>query len=151
MTRNEIVQTALLACLTASEHEVRERFTYQGHAIFGPHFDIDALAGVAAAGIAFDVRPASDTNNDGEPLETALPVSGPILRGGRFTCPKGHSHDRGPVNGAHGYRCLACGDSWNMESPSANSDLVPASPILSTLGVLSPASAPSALNPEVRL
>ena len=43
MTRGEVVQTALLAVLTAVEHEARERFTYQGQAVFGPHFDLDAL------------------------------------------------------------------------------------------------------------
>ena len=48
MTRGEGVQTALLAVLTAVEHEARERFTYKGQAVFGPHFDVEALAQLAA-------------------------------------------------------------------------------------------------------
>jgi hypothetical protein len=43
MTRSEIVQTALKCVLTAAEHEVREKFTYKGRAIFGPHYDVDVL------------------------------------------------------------------------------------------------------------
>lgn len=43
MTRNEVVQTALKAVLTAVEHEVRENFTYRGHPIYRPHYDVDAL------------------------------------------------------------------------------------------------------------
>lgn len=43
MTDGEIAQTALKAALTAMEHEVRERFTYRGVAVFDPHYDIEAL------------------------------------------------------------------------------------------------------------
>lgn len=43
MTKSEIVQTALAAVLAAVEHEAREHFLYRGQAIFGPHFDVDAL------------------------------------------------------------------------------------------------------------
>ena len=43
MTRGEVIQTAFLAIKTAQEHELREQFTYQGRAIFGPHFSVDAL------------------------------------------------------------------------------------------------------------
>ena len=43
MTRSEFIQTALKAVLTAEEHEIRERFTYKGKAIFGPHFVVDEL------------------------------------------------------------------------------------------------------------
>lgn len=46
MVKNEVVQTALKAVLTAEEHEARERFTYKGVSIFGPHHDVDALIGV---------------------------------------------------------------------------------------------------------
>lgn len=46
-TPSEVVQTALLAVLTAAEHEIRERFTFDGEAIFSPHFDVDALYEVA--------------------------------------------------------------------------------------------------------
>lgn len=57
MTRSEVVQTALKAVLTAVEHEVRERFKYQGQAIFGPHFDVDVLARMAAyAALVHDKR-----------------------------------------------------------------------------------------------
>jgi hypothetical protein len=43
MTKSELVATALKAVLTAVEHEAREAFLYQGHAIFGPHHDVDSL------------------------------------------------------------------------------------------------------------
>lgn len=43
MTDSEIVQTALMAVLAAEEHEARERFTYKGRAVFGPHIDLGAL------------------------------------------------------------------------------------------------------------
>lgn len=43
MTKSELVQTAFKAVMTATEHEVRETFTYKGRRIFGPHFDVDAL------------------------------------------------------------------------------------------------------------
>ena len=43
MTDGEIVQTALLACLSASEHEIREQFKYKGESIFDPHYDIEQL------------------------------------------------------------------------------------------------------------
>jgi hypothetical protein len=46
-TPSEIVQTCLKAVLTAIEHEAREKFLYRGEAIFGPHFNVDALLGVA--------------------------------------------------------------------------------------------------------
>ncbi len=43
MTDSEIVQTAMLAVLTAEEHEARERFMYMGTSIYGPHFSADDL------------------------------------------------------------------------------------------------------------
>jgi hypothetical protein len=43
MTDGEIVQTALKACLTAAEHEIREKFKYRGMSIFDPHYDIEKL------------------------------------------------------------------------------------------------------------
>lgn len=43
MTKSEVVQTALMAALTAEEHECREFFRYKGKRIFGPHIDIYAL------------------------------------------------------------------------------------------------------------
>ncbi len=43
-TKGEVVQTALLACLLAEEHECRELFRYRGARLFGPHFDADELA-----------------------------------------------------------------------------------------------------------
>ena len=46
MTKSEIVQTVFKCAITASEHEVRERFTYRGRTVFGPHFDVDALWGI---------------------------------------------------------------------------------------------------------
>jgi len=55
MTKSEIVQTAFKAILTAEEHEVREKFLYRGHAIFGPHLNVDALVGFSQ--LALDARP----------------------------------------------------------------------------------------------
>lgn len=43
MTPEEIIQTALLAVLTAEEHEARERFRVDGLAIFNPHISLLAL------------------------------------------------------------------------------------------------------------
>lgn len=43
MTDGEIIQTVFKACLTAQEHEIRERFLYKGAAIFDPHYDIEKL------------------------------------------------------------------------------------------------------------
>lgn len=43
MSHSEFVQTMLKAVLTAVEHEAREAFLYKGRAIFGPHFDVNAL------------------------------------------------------------------------------------------------------------
>jgi hypothetical protein len=43
MTESELVQTALLAALTAEEHETREHFTYQGKRVFNPHVSIQGL------------------------------------------------------------------------------------------------------------
>lgn len=53
MTRSEIVQTAFKAVMTAVEHEVRESFLYKERAIFGPHYDIEALLSVCDS---LDVR-----------------------------------------------------------------------------------------------
>lgn len=47
MVKSEIVQTAFAAVLMAVEHEAREHFLYRGRAVFGPHFDVDALWNVA--------------------------------------------------------------------------------------------------------
>lgn len=55
MTRSEVVQTALMAVLAATEHEARERFRYRGHAIFGPHFAVERLVDLCASG-ATEVR-----------------------------------------------------------------------------------------------
>ena len=49
MTKGELVQTAFKAVLTAAEHEVREKFTYRGRPIFGPHYNIDKLVEVCDA------------------------------------------------------------------------------------------------------
>ena len=37
------MRTCFLAALTASEHELREGFTYIGRAVFGPHIDVETL------------------------------------------------------------------------------------------------------------
>ncbi len=43
--RGEIVRTAFLAAAVWQEHEAREAFTYRGARVFGPHGDVDELAG----------------------------------------------------------------------------------------------------------
>lgn len=43
MTRSEIVQTVFKCALTSMEHRTREFFRYRGKAVFGPHFDVEAL------------------------------------------------------------------------------------------------------------
>ena len=58
MTRSELVQTAFKCVLTSLEHEAREQFTYQGAAIFGPHFDVEQLVALCWRGEqALEVRP----------------------------------------------------------------------------------------------
>ena len=42
-TKREVVGTAFAAILAAMEHEMREAFTYQGAAIFGPHIPLANL------------------------------------------------------------------------------------------------------------
>jgi hypothetical protein len=58
MTPSEVVQTAFKAAITAMEHELREQFTYRGQAIFGPHFDVEALVDMAKAGHTDERVPA---------------------------------------------------------------------------------------------
>jgi hypothetical protein len=58
MTKSEFVQTAFKCCITSMEHRTREHFRYQGHAVFGPHFDIDALVSLCKIR-AFDYRSAA--------------------------------------------------------------------------------------------
>jgi hypothetical protein len=48
MTKSEVVQTAFKCVITSMEHRTREHFRYKGKAIFGPHFDVDALWQVCA-------------------------------------------------------------------------------------------------------
>lgn len=50
MTRSEVVQTAFKAIMSAEEHETREMFRYKGQAIFGPHFNVEALVKLAEQG-----------------------------------------------------------------------------------------------------
>ena len=55
MTDSEVVQTCFKAVLTAMEHEARERFTFRGTAVFGPHLDVYQLKALVDAGCR-DVR-----------------------------------------------------------------------------------------------
>jgi hypothetical protein len=57
MTDGEVVQTALLAVFTALEHEAREKFTFRGVALFGPHLDIYRLVELARDPTAVVERP----------------------------------------------------------------------------------------------
>lgn len=61
MTTSEVVQTAFKCVLTCVEHEAREHFTYKGQAIFGPHFDVEALVELATAQ-RLDARPSAPRN-----------------------------------------------------------------------------------------
>ena len=59
-TDEQIVQTCLKLVLTSVEHEARERFTFDGAAIFGPHMRLqDLLTSAHLAELA--QRPGSDT------------------------------------------------------------------------------------------
>jgi hypothetical protein len=42
-TKSEIVQTVFKCAITSMEHRTREWFLFRGKAIFGPHFDVEAL------------------------------------------------------------------------------------------------------------
>lgn len=56
MSKSELVQTAFKAVLTATEHEVREKFKYQGQPIFDPHYDVDQLHKLRSSADALEVR-----------------------------------------------------------------------------------------------
>lgn len=56
MTDGEVIQTALMATLACAEHEHRERFTYKGKAIFGPHFDVEKLVELCGSATATKER-----------------------------------------------------------------------------------------------
>jgi hypothetical protein len=43
MTESEVVQTALMAALSAEEHETREFFRYEGKRVFNPHINVRNL------------------------------------------------------------------------------------------------------------
>ncbi|CAB3730470.1 hypothetical protein [Paraburkholderia rhynchosiae] len=58
MTKSEFVQTAFKCCITSMEHRTREHFRYKGAAVFGPHFDVDALFELCQAR-QFDYREAA--------------------------------------------------------------------------------------------
>lgn len=55
MTKSEFVQTAFKCALTSMEHRTRENFRYKGSAVYGPHYDVDALLEVCKAK-RFDYR-----------------------------------------------------------------------------------------------
>lgn len=46
MNDDEIIRTALMACLAMAEHEIREKFSYHGAALYNPHISIGALTEV---------------------------------------------------------------------------------------------------------
>lgn len=64
MTKSEIVQTCLKACLTSVEHRVREDFKYKlgphskPRAIFSPHWSVDFLYSNASKAENKDMRAA---------------------------------------------------------------------------------------------
>lgn len=86
MTKSEVVQTALKAVLTSVEHEARENFRYQNKAIFGPHFDVDALVEFSRYKDNLDMRTGEWVNrtllgsgasghSDSGPTPTTVPSS----------------------------------------------------------------------------
>lgn len=58
MTTSEIVQTCLLAILTAEEHEARENFRFNGKKVYGPHINVSSLSEIAGFKEHLDLRPA---------------------------------------------------------------------------------------------
>lgn len=48
-TKSEIVQTVFKCAMTSMEHKTREWFLYRGRAVFGPHFNVDALHSICDA------------------------------------------------------------------------------------------------------
>src|SRR5258706_1035907 len=50
MTDSEVVQTCFKMCFTSMEHKTRERFTYKGSRIFGPHFHVEDLVTLCKKG-----------------------------------------------------------------------------------------------------
>ena len=57
MTDGEVVQTAFKAIMAALEHEAREEFKYKDMAIFGPHYDIEALVDLCRQGKVVEREP----------------------------------------------------------------------------------------------
>lgn len=57
MTDSEVVQTLLLATLTAVEHETRELFTFDSQTVYDGHLDVHSLVALRqGAGGGLDVR-----------------------------------------------------------------------------------------------
>ncbi len=78
MTKSEVINTAFMAALAAEEHECREFFKYNGQPIYGPHWDVDKLAGLMATGIATDEREHPGEQHDTLTLETYFGVEGGV-------------------------------------------------------------------------
>lgn len=55
MTKSEFLQTVFKCCLTSMEHRAREHFRYKGHAVYSPHYNVDALVELCEAK-RFDYR-----------------------------------------------------------------------------------------------
>lgn len=58
MTKDEVIQTAFKAVMTAMEHEVREQFLYKGVSVFDPHYNLDYLAELRRKPNALSMRAA---------------------------------------------------------------------------------------------
>ena len=61
MTHSELVQTVFKAVMTFVEHEAREMFTFQGVAVFDPHYDIYKLVELRRLSAALDQRTVEKT------------------------------------------------------------------------------------------
>jgi len=56
MTHSEIVQTVFKCAMTSMEHRTREWFRYKDRAVFGPHFNVEALWSICGDERSFDAR-----------------------------------------------------------------------------------------------
>lgn len=85
MTESEIVRTAYKAVLCSLEHRLGEHFRYKGAKVYSPHFDVEALAGLATS-----ARPAPEPATSArcslghaQPADATGPCEAPT---GPFVC-----------------------------------------------------------------
>lgn len=91
MTESEVVQTALMAALAFEEHELRERFTWQGRAIYDGHYSVSQLWELRGTKGWSDYRP-----KPAAPPKLACTGCGKPVEGGELVC-----DDCAPYMGQH--------------------------------------------------